>query len=168
MYLCDIYFCALQVILAVGGMGRRDPTGTPSIELYNPATRQWRTLTQMATGRWGAGLVSLGNGDDSGTACDEVYLVGGSNESSRLSSVLVYNVSSDQWTAMAEMSVARNGVGVVATGGKSPLPATGMYGERYIGREWRGRGERESRRRGERGRGEERGWKRKREREGER
>ena len=106
----------LQVILAVGGMGRRDPTGTPSIEQFNPTTKQWRTLTQMATGRWGAGLVSLGNGIGAG---DEVYLVGGSSESSRLSSVLVYNVSSDQWTAMAEMSVARNGVGVVTTRGGS-------------------------------------------------
>lgn len=99
-------------------MGRRDPTGTPSIELFNPATRQWKTLTQMATGRWGAGLVSLGSGE-SGEGCDEVYLVGGSSESSRLSSVLVYNVSGDQWTAMAEMSVARNGVGVVTARGRS-------------------------------------------------
>jgi hypothetical protein len=99
-------------------MGRRDPTGTPSIELFNPATRQWRTLTQMATGRWGAGLVSLGGGEG-GEGCDEVYLVGGSSESSRLSSVLVYNVSNDQWTAMAEMSVARNGVGVVTARGRS-------------------------------------------------
>ena len=99
-------------------MGRRDPTGTPSIELFNPATRQWKTLTQMATGRWGAGLVNLGSGE-SGEGSDEVYLVGGSSESSRLSSVLVYNVSSDQWTAMAEMSVARNGVGVVTARGRS-------------------------------------------------
>lgn len=100
-------------------MGRRDPTGTPSIELFNPATRQWRTLTQMATGRWGAGLVSLGGSSDGGEGCDEVYLVGGSSESSRLSSVLVYNVSNDQWTARAEMSVARNGVGVVTARGTS-------------------------------------------------
>ena len=99
-------------------MGRRDPTGTPSIEQFNPVTRQWRTLTQMATGRWGAGLVSLGNGEGGG-GCDEVYLVGGSSESSRLSSVLVYSVSNDQWTAMAEMSVARNGVGVVTARGRS-------------------------------------------------
>ena len=103
-------------------MGRRDPTGTPSIELFNPSTRQWRTLTQMATGRWGAGLVSLGGAGgsgDGGEGCDEVYLVGGSSESSRLSSVLVYNVSNDQWTARAEMSVARNGVGVVTARGRS-------------------------------------------------
>ena len=125
-YVCDLdklsatHTHTLQVILAVGGMGRRDPTGTPSIEQYNPATKQWKTLTQMATGRWGAGLVSLGNGDEEeGGVCDEVYLVGGSSESSRLSSVLVYNVSNDQWTGMAEMSVARNGVGVVTARGRS-------------------------------------------------
>ena len=64
--------------------------------------------------------MTLGNGEGGGSgAGDEVYLVGGSSESSRLSSVLVYNVSSDQWTAMAEMSVARNGVGVVSVRGKS-------------------------------------------------
>ena len=76
----------------------------------------------MATGRWGAGLVSLsgaGGSGDGGEGCDEVYLVGGSSESSRLSSVLVYNVSNDQWTARAEMSVARNGVGVVTARGGS-------------------------------------------------
>ena len=103
-------------------MGRRDPTGTPSIEQYNPATKQWRTLTQMATGRWGAGLVTLGNGEEGGCgAGDEVYLVGGSSESSRLSSVLVYNVSNDQWMAIADMSMARNGVGVVTARGMSLL-----------------------------------------------
>ena len=106
--------CLLQVILAVGGLGRREPTGTPSIEFYNPTSRQWHPLTQMASGRWGAGLVTLETDDDS----EEVYLVGGSNESSRLSIVQKYNVSTDQWTSLAEMSIARNGVGVVNAGGK--------------------------------------------------
>ena len=63
--------------------------------------------------------MSLGGSGDGGEGCDEVYLVGGSSESSRLSSVLVYNVSNDQWTARAEMSVARNGVGVVTARGRS-------------------------------------------------
>ena len=47
-----------------------------------------------------------------------VYLVGGSNESSRLSSVQFYAVSNDQWTSASDMSSARNGVGVVSYDGE--------------------------------------------------
>ena len=107
---------SLQVVLAVGGMGRREPTGTPSIEQYNPSSRQWRILSQMITGSWGAGLVSMET--ENGEFGEEVYLVGGSNESSRLSSVAKYNVANDQWTSLADMSIARNGVGVVFAVGK--------------------------------------------------
>ncbi len=97
----------------VGGMGRREFTGTPSIEQYLPSSRQWKVLSQMASGSWGAGLVTMDT-----ERGDEVYLVGGSNESSRLSSLGRYNVKDDQWTSLAEMSVARNGVGVVFAEGK--------------------------------------------------
>ena len=95
-----------QVILAVGGMGRREPTS--SIEQYDPRQRQWYTLSPMGTSRWGAGVSTLEN---------LVFVVGGSNESSRLNSVECYDVATDQWSALPEMSVARNGVGVVTTGG---------------------------------------------------
>ena len=96
-------------------MGRREPAGTPSIELYDPSTKQWRILSQMASGRWGAGLIAMTT-KESGE--EVVYLVGGSNESSRLSSVQFYNVSSDQWTSVADMSSARNGVGLVSYEGR--------------------------------------------------
>ena len=62
----------------------------------------------MGTSRWGAGVSTLEN---------LVFVVGGSNESSRLNSVECYDVATDQWSALPEMSVARNGVGVVTTGG---------------------------------------------------
>ena len=87
-------------------MGRREPTS--SIEQYNPQQRQWCTLSPMGTSRWGAGVSTLEN---------LVFVVGGSNESSRLNSVECYDVATDQWSALPEMSVARNGVGVVTTGG---------------------------------------------------
>ena len=105
------------MILTVGGMGRREPAGTPSIELYDPSTRQWRILSQMASGRWGAGLIAMTTKESAGGE-EVVYLVGGSNESSRLSSVQFYSVASDQWTSVADMSSARNGVGVVAYDGR--------------------------------------------------
>ena len=97
------------MILAVGGMGRREPAGTPSIEYYDPSTKQWQILSQMASGRWGAGLAAMTTTDGEVV----VYLVGGSNESSRLSSVQKYTVSSDAWSSAKDMSFARNGVGVV-------------------------------------------------------
>ena len=96
-------------------MGRREPAGTPSIELYDPSTKQWRILSQMASGRWGAGLIAMGSKERG----EVVYLVGGSNESSRLSSVQCYNVASDQWSSAADMASARNGVGVVTYQGMS-------------------------------------------------
>ena len=102
------------MILAVGGMGRREPAGTPSIELYDPSTKQWRILSHMASGRWGAGLIAMTTREGE----EVVYMVGGSNESSRLSSVQSYNVSGDQWNSASDMSSARNGVGVVTYEGK--------------------------------------------------
>ena len=97
----------------VGGTGRREFTGTPTVEQYLPSSRQWRVLSHMASGSWAAGLVTTET--EKG---DEVYLVGGSNESSRLSTLARYSVGEDQWTPLAEMSVARNGVGVVLTDGE--------------------------------------------------
>lgn len=96
-------------------MGKREPTGTPSIEQYDPSSRQWKTISHMVTGSWGAGLVAMET--EKGGVGEEVLLVGGSNESSRLSGVSRYNVSNDQWTSLPEMSTARNGVGVVFTAG---------------------------------------------------
>lgn len=111
--LSSIVTFSLQMILAVGGMGRREPAGTPSIELYDPLTKQWRILSQMASGRWGAGLITMTTKGNE----EVVYLVGGSNESSRLSGVQYYNFSNDQWTSVTDMSSARNGVGVVCYDG---------------------------------------------------
>lgn len=108
----------LQMILAVGGMGRREPAGTPSIELYDPSTKQWQILSQMASGRWGAGLAAMTTREGE----EVVYLVGGSNESSRLSSVQRYSVSNDMWSSAQDMFFARNGVGVVTYEGILIIP----------------------------------------------
>jgi len=102
------------MILAVGGMGRRELAGTPSIELYDPSTKQWHMLSQMASGRWGAGLVAMALREEE----EVVYLVGGSNESSRLSSVQRYTISSDMWSSAKDMAFSRNGVGVVTHEGE--------------------------------------------------
>ena len=96
-------------------MGRREPAGTPSIERYDPSIKQWQILSQMASGRWGAGLAAMTTTDGE----EVVYLVGGSNESSRLSSVQKYTVSNDMWSSVKDMSFARNGVGVVTYEGMS-------------------------------------------------
>ena len=47
-----------------------------------------------------------------------MYVVGGSDDTSRLHSVERYDISRDQWSPVPPMSTARNGVGVTAVGGK--------------------------------------------------
>lgn len=59
--------------------------------------------------RWGADCAGLDG---------HVYVVGGSDDTSRLHSVERYDISRDQWSPVPPMSTARNGVGVTAVGGK--------------------------------------------------
>ena len=61
------------------------------------------------TYRWGADCASLDG---------HVYIVGGSDDTSRLNSVERYDITRDQWSAVPPMSSARNGVGVTAVAGK--------------------------------------------------
>ena len=97
-----------KVMLAMGGMGRREPTN--SVEQYSANMTQWKAVNPMVTNRWGAGAVILDN---------SIYVVGGSNIS-RLNTVDRYDLKEEKWcTDVAEMASARNGVGVVALGGES-------------------------------------------------
>ena len=96
----------IEVMLAMGGMGRREPTN--SVEQYSANMTQWKAVNPMVTNRWGAGAVILDN---------SIYVVGGSNIS-RLNTVDRYDLKEEKWcTDVAEMASARNGVGVVALGG---------------------------------------------------
>ena len=92
----------------MGGMGRREPTN--SVEQYSQNITQWKVVNAMVTNRWGAGAAILDN---------SIYVVGGSNIS-RLNTVDRYDLKDEKWsTDVPEMTSARNGVGVVALGGKS-------------------------------------------------
>ena len=62
--------------------------------------------------RWGADCAGLDG---------HVYVVGGSDDTSRLHTVERYDVIRDQWSPVPPMSTARNGVGVTAVGGKISL-----------------------------------------------
>ena len=62
--------------------------------------------------RWGADCAGLDG---------HVYVVGGSDDTSRLHTVERYDVIRDQWSPVPPMSTARNGVGVTAVGGKRSL-----------------------------------------------
>lgn len=95
----------IEVLLAMGGMGRREPTN--SVEQYSPGGTQWKVVNPMLTNRWSAGAAMLDN---------SIYVVGGSNVS-RLNTVDRYDLKEEKWcTDVAEMASARNGVGVVALG----------------------------------------------------
>jgi N-acetylneuraminic acid mutarotase len=51
-----------------------------AVEVYNPATNSWRTVTGMPTGRWGLG---------SGVISGKLYAVGG-NDGTTLATSQVY------------------------------------------------------------------------------
>ena len=68
--------------------------------------------------RWGADCAGLDG---------HVYVVGGSDDTSRLHSVERYDTSRDQWSPVPPMSTARNGVGVTAVGGKSSCYVNWLY-----------------------------------------
>ena len=66
------------LLYVMGGYNGVEPLAT--VEVYDPATRQWRTLTGMPTARW-----SLGAGAING----KLYAVGGQGETT-LATTQVY------------------------------------------------------------------------------
>jgi kelch-like protein 12 len=71
-----------------------------SMECYNPKTDQWRTLSGMAVGREGAGLVIAG---------DNIYCVGGYDGINLLDSAEKYDPDTEQWSNISPMSCRRSG-----------------------------------------------------------
>lgn len=70
------------------------------MECYNPGTDQWRTLSGMAVGREGAGLVVAG---------DNIYCVGGYDGINLLDSAEKYDPNTEEWCNISPMSCRRSG-----------------------------------------------------------
>ncbi|KTG47737.1 hypothetical protein cypCar_00027832, partial [Cyprinus carpio] len=118
-----------DMIYVAGGFdGSRRHT---SMERYDPNIDQWSMLGDMQTAREGAGLVvasgliyCLGNilfvVERAGVALlnDHIYVVGGFDGTAHLSSVEVYNIRTDYWTTVANMTTPRCYVGATVLRGR--------------------------------------------------
>lgn len=80
-----------------------------SAEILVPPIGQWQGLPPMRLPRWGAGAASLES---------EIYVAGGSDNSSRLSSVERFDVRSMKWSPAPHLNVPRNGMGLAIHNGK--------------------------------------------------
>lgn len=90
------------ILYAVGG--HDGPLVRKSVESYNPETKKWTTVSDMALCRRNAGVVAM-NG--------LLYVVGGDDGCCNLSSVEVYNPKTDSWTMLPScMGIGRSYAGV--------------------------------------------------------
>ena len=84
-----------------------------SMEAYNPVTNTWMNLPSMPTARYHLGAAAL-NG--------KIYAIGGNpsavTNGNPLSTVEIYDASTNMWTTGPSMPTARMGLGVVALNGK--------------------------------------------------
>ena len=72
-------------------------------QCYHPRSDQWTTVSPLPIQRSGFG---------SAVVDGMLYLAGGCNNLSKVSSVDCYNPEKDEWTTMAPMSIRRSGLGV--------------------------------------------------------
>lgn len=90
------------ILYAVGG--HDGPLVRKSVEAYDPETRTWTCVTDMALCRRNAGVVAM-NG--------LLYVVGGDDGSSNLASVEVYNPKTNSWSMLSScMGIGRSYAGV--------------------------------------------------------
>lgn len=90
------------ILYAVGG--HDGPLVRKSVEAFDPISRTWTTVSDMALCRRNAGVVAM-NG--------LLYVVGGDDGCSNLSSVEVYNPKTDSWTMLPScMGIGRSYAGV--------------------------------------------------------
>jgi len=78
------------LIYAVGGYIEETSCGaTDVMEVYNPVTNKWQFATPLPTPVDLAGVTSIG---------DLIYVIGGENCTSTLSTLFIFNVTSQIWT----------------------------------------------------------------------
>ncbi|XP_076244512.1 kelch-like protein 5 isoform X2 [Calliopsis andreniformis] len=99
-----------------------------TVERWDPATRQWSSVSPMSIHRSTVGVAVLN---------DKLYAVGGRDISSCLNTVECYDPHTNKWTPCAPMSKRRGGVGVgVVNGclyalGGHDAPATNPNASRF-------------------------------------
>ncbi len=75
-----------------------------SAEVYNPTNNTWMSASAMSTNRVNPGIAATRRGTSG-----DVYVFGGNNGTSNISSVESFNPSTLAWTARTAMSSARKG-----------------------------------------------------------
>ena len=76
----------------------------------DPKTDTWNTVASMPAARAFFGAVLGGDG--------RIYVIGGYNDSGYLSAVEAYNPSTNAWSEVAPLKVARAGLAVASTGNR--------------------------------------------------
>jgi N-acetylneuraminic acid mutarotase len=83
-------------LYAIGGQG------LSSVEIYDPLTNTWATGSALPSEVANGAAITVGG---------KIYLIGGRNSSNqKISQVLCFDPSSDQWNTMANMPTAREGL----------------------------------------------------------
>ena len=98
-----IYYCSslsLSLSLSLSPLLSSPPHNT---QCYNPQSKQWTTVAPLPIQRSGFG---------SAVVDSTLYLAGGCNNLSKVSTVDKYDPEKDEWTSVARMSVRRSGLGV--------------------------------------------------------
>jgi N-acetylneuraminic acid mutarotase len=85
------------------------PSVTNEVDMYDPQTDTWTTLTPMPTQR--ASLVA-------GHSGDRVYAIGGTDGVSVLNVNEVYDISGNSWSTNTPMPTARQEAGAHSHGGR--------------------------------------------------
>lgn len=93
--LCCFYLGEIYVCGGFDGYSRHT-----SMERYTPRDDQWSTLSGMAVGREGAGLVVAG---------DKIYCIGGYDGINLLDSAERYCPVTEQWETISPMTTRRSG-----------------------------------------------------------
>lgn len=120
-----------RLLYAIGGFDGR--TRLSSVEQYHPENNEWTMVVSMNCARSGAGkcilnqLINFLMSNFLGVASigKYIYVVGGFDGSTQLSSVERFDTESKKWEFMAEITVARSALSLIALDNK--LYAMGGY-----------------------------------------
>ena len=94
-------------IFVIGGVGA-DGKVMSSVEKYDPRSGKWQNIAALSVGRMWLGAALLN---------DVIYVVGGSDEATRLNSVERYAPSQNKWLTSTPMIESRRSHAVAALNG---------------------------------------------------
>lgn len=80
-----------------------------SAECYHPENDEWNLVAPMKTCRSGSGIASIGQ---------HIYVVGGYDGVSQLSSVERYDTEKDSWENVSPLIIARSALSLTSLDGK--------------------------------------------------